>query len=193
MTFRLVSVDPSRPEHKDSYPKQSYFLQQEELSSGRQFTNFVEQTVERWEDRIEVQLPSSWQGFADFAKALSAADPDFDYRLPTQAEWAFACKNGYDQTCPKYVAGSTTGPREPLRPNKYGIEGFDNHDIECGDLPGVFFGQFYRYDWMYSQDAPECGCDHVTKGNPGSDDSLDELITGRFVLIPKSPMRTGGR
>ena len=129
---------------------------------------------------------------ADLAEGLSAADPDFDYRLPTQSQWAFACKNGYDQTCALLVAGLTPDSTS-LRPNKYGIKGLVNHDLECGDIPGQFFGQRYWYDWLYSsEDVPECICDHVTIGHPDSDDSLDEIIAGRFVLIPKSQFQDIG-
>ncbi len=192
MTFCLVTVDAARPDHKANFPGQSYYLQQTELT-GSQFRNYGEQTVEKWEDRIEMQFPRQWQDVADLAKGLSAADPDFDYRLPTHAQWVFACKNGYDQTCAKFVAGSTPDSTKALRPNKYGINGFVNHDIECGDVPGQFFGQLYWYDWMYTtKKTPECSCDHVTNGHPRSDDSLDELITGRFILIPASSSKTNG-
>ena len=192
MTFCLVTIDAGRPDHKDAYPNRSYYLQQTELSGG-QFRKFGEQTVERWEERIEMPFPTQWQDVAELAKRLSAADPDYDYRLPTQAEWSFACKNGYDQTCPKFLAGSTPDSIKARRPNKYGIEGFVNYDIECGNVPGQFLGQLNRYDWMYSlEEVPACRCDHVTYGNPRSDDGLDELITGRFVLTPKTPLRNRG-
>ena len=185
MTFCLVAVDATRADHKESYPRESYYLQQTELTS-KPFRKYGEDTVKNWADRVNMQFPDQWQEVADLAEGFSAADPDFDYRLPTQAQWAFACKNGYDQTCALLVAGLTPDST-PLRPNKYGIKGLVNHDLECGNVPGQFFGQRYWHDWLYSsEDVPECICDHVTVGNPDSDDSLDEVITGRFVLIPKA-------
>ena len=185
MTFCLVTIDATRADHKASYPRQSYYLQQTEFTS-KPFQKYGEDTVTNWTDRVNMQFPSQWQEFADLADGLSAADPDFDYRLPSQKQWAFACKNGYDQTCALTVGGLTPDST-PLRPNKYGIKGLVNHDLECGNVPGQCFGQRYWHDWLYSsEDVPECICDHVTTGHPDSDDSLDEVFAGRFVLIPKA-------
>jgi hypothetical protein len=84
--------------------------------------------------------------------------------------------NGHDQDCPGPGVKSTSEPVKSKRPNKYGIEGFMNADAECGDKPGLFLG---------IGSTSSCRCQQYTYGNPDADDGLNELIIGRYVLIPK--------
>ena len=86
-------------------------------------------------------FPSEWRHVFRYGKALSKFDTQYDYRLPSQQEWAFACMNGYDQTCPGEGAKSTIESTDSRLPNKYGIDGFMNFDAECADVPGLFLGK----------------------------------------------------
>jgi formylglycine-generating enzyme required for sulfatase activity len=140
---------------------------------------------------VELQMPNQWQEVADFAVTLSAQDPDYDYQLPTRAQWSFACMNGYDQTCPGRGANNANLSTASKRPNKYGIDGFMNYDVECSNVPGLFLGQYDN--WDNGREIPECRCHQSETGSPDSDDSLDELIVGRFVLVPTSTSSAVGR
>ncbi len=57
---------------------------------------------------------------------------------------------------------------------------------EVSDLPGLFLGKLHGWKGAYGDKGkPACRCDQFTTGNPDADDGLNELITGRYVLIPK--------
>jgi len=193
MTFKLVSVEPKPAGLGDvgkfglAFPKQSYYLGQAEVTPA-QHTAFVEAAKERDKNlssdkKPTYNLPSEWQLAHNFGIELSQIDPDYDYRLPTREEWSFACLNGYDQDCPQtYQVGVEFKPAE-ARPNKYGLEGFLNHDLECGNLPGLHFG--------LSGDRPPpeelaCPCGHYGYGNPEGDDGLNDIIYARYILTPRA-------
>ena len=65
MTFCLVTVDSTRPDHQDSYPRQSYYLQQTELTS-EPFRKYGEDTVKNWADRVNMQFPEAMAGDGRF-------------------------------------------------------------------------------------------------------------------------------
>lgn len=185
MTFCLVTVDPEHAQHEETYPTQSFYLQQTELTV-EQFVAYQEHAAGDGTDQsnpyIDSQLPSEWRDISNLATDLSREDPDYNYRLPTRAEWSFACMNGYDKSCPG--TGVEYDPTEFIRPNKYGIDGFMNYDAECGNVPGLFLGKLPGGGRTYSGSGqPPCRCDQFTTGNPDADDGLNELITGRYILI----------
>ena len=147
MTFFLVTVDVRDNRHQKDYPKRSFYLQETELTY-KQFDACRKAIAATAPERSlwfnEFQFPTEWREVFIHAGILSAADHDYDYRLPTRAEWAFACMNGYDQSCPGVGARSTVDETTSSRPNKYGIKGFMNYDAECAATPGIFVGMFYN-------------------------------------------------
>jgi len=197
MTFCLVEIDTSRADHKDSFPKTCYYLQETELTSEQHAAfrkaAFGDGTYETIDWNCNSRFPSEWREVFRYGEALSKFDTQYDYRLPSQSEWAFACMNGYDQTCPGKGAQSTIDSTDSSRPNKYGIDGFMNYDAECADVPGMFLGKLDSWAGAYDdREKPTCRCDQFTTGNPDADDGLNELIVGRFVLVPKSASSTNG-
>jgi len=189
MTFCLVTIDPKDPKHEETFPRQSYYLQQTELSSEHfaAYERLAGGSERDPADGLDIwRFPSEWREVSDLAMALSRVDPDYDYRLPTREEWRFACMNGYDQSCPGSGAKSGIDSTESKRPNKFGIEGFMNYDAECADVPGLFLGMLQGSTSVYGEtERTSCRCDQFTTGNPDADDGLNELIRGRYVLIPK--------
>ena len=197
MTFCLVENDTSRADHKDSFPKASYYLQETELTSEQhgafRKAAFGDGTYETIDWNYNSGYPSEWREVFRYGEALSKFDTQYDYRLPSQQEWAFACMNGYDQTCPGEGAKSTIDSTDSSRPNKYGIDGFMNYDAECADVPGLFLGKLDNWTGAYDdREKPTCRCDQYTTGNPDADDGLNELIVGRFVLVSESASSTNG-
>lgn len=191
MTFCLIEIDPSRADHQDLFPNRSYYLQETELTSEQherfRRAAFGDGTYESINWNSNNGYPSEWREVLRYGQALSKFDNRYNYRLPSQREWTFACMNGYDQTCPGDGAKSTMDSSDSSRPNKYGIKGFMNHDAECADVPGLFLGK--SDSWPRANENWEksaCRCNEFTTGNPDTDDGLNELIAGRFVLITNS-------
>jgi hypothetical protein len=193
MTLCLVSVDeglkPGISTHTGlRFPGRSFYLQQSELTF-KQFSKCVD--FLRQTDKTKAHLkphdfhfPTEWRQVYEFSQTLSSCDPDYEYRLPTREEWSFACMNGHDEDCPGPGASTTAQQIDNRRPNKFGIEGLLNYDAECGDLPGLCLGK--RDYWAENQD---CRCKQFVFGNPDADDGLNELISARFVLVPRSESR----
>lgn len=186
MTFCLVEVDVEKWEHLPTYPTKSYYLQETELrhENHERFRQaaFGDGTYETIDWHFNSGFPGEWRQVFLYGKALSKFDAQYDYRLPTLQEYRFACRDGYDQICPDFepTHGSpaeTTGEA----PNKFGIYGLNSGDVECGDIPGLFFGRHGRP--ANTPSKPDCRCDWWTKGNADADDGLNELITARFILV----------
>lgn len=193
MTFKLVSIEPKPAGLGDvgkfglAFPKHSYYLGQAEVTT-EQFIAFEKAARERdgpvtSDKRKFYPSPSEWKYAYNLGIELSKLDPDYAYRLPTREEWSFACLNGYDQDCPQtYQVGVPLKPAD-ARPNKYGIEGFLNHDLECGDLEGLHFG---LSGFRPPPEELACPCGHYGYGNPEGDDGLNDIIYARYILTPKA-------
>lgn len=187
MTFCLVAVDIQHPYHQTSFPTKSFYLQETELTAA-QFSAYAElvqkQSGSQNVEEVKPYFPQEWRDVANLATQLSKLDAQYNYRLPTRAEWMFACKNGYDQTSPGSGSRSTIYPGDSLRPNKFGIDGLMNSDAECADEPGLVVGIKSHSSYL-DPDLQDCRCEQYRVGNPDADDDLNELIVARFVLEPK--------
>ena len=86
MTFCLVEIDTSRADHKDSFPKASFYLQETELTweQHRAFRKaaFGDGTYETINWNYNSGYPSEWRDVFRYGEALSKFDTQYDYRLP---------------------------------------------------------------------------------------------------------------
>ncbi|WDI42159.1 hypothetical protein [Bremerella sp. P1] len=188
MTFRLVTIDTSRVDHQQSFPRKSYYLQESRLSeeqhSAFREAAFGDGTYETINWHYNGGHPSEWREWYQYAQALSKFDAQYDYRLPTRSQWTFACMSGYDQSCDK------------TKPNAYGITGLmdtngfaeavDELMLHNGHEFGVLMG-YWSNNWgaYEGKTKPDYSCEYWTICNPDADDSLNESINGRFILLPK--------
>ncbi|MDB4614279.1 hypothetical protein OAH18_01180 [bacterium] len=196
MTFRLVTIDASGSGHDDSFPEESYYLQETELT-GAQHGAFRKaakgRVFESIAPRYTGSFPSEWREALRYAMALSKLDDEYDYRLPSRSQWTFACKSGYEQRC------------DASQPNAFGFTGmlsagwgdaeavdevFVKDGYEYGVLMGYWKNNWHEHD---GQSKPDCPCEYWTACNRDADDSMNELITARFVLIPKKVNAVTGK
>ena len=189
MTFRLVTIVPSRPDHKDSFPKKSYYLQETELT-GTQDDAFHKAAdgsgiFESIAPRYRGEFPSEWREAIQYALALSRFDAEYDYRLPSRSQWTFACMSGYEQRC-NANEPNAHGFTGMLSTSRGDAEAIDELFVRNGHKLGVLMG-YWKNNWHEhdGKTKPDCPCEYWTACNRDGDDSLNELITARFVLIPK--------
>lgn len=209
MTFQLVRVDSSRPDHKESFPEKPYYLQLTALT-GEQNEAFQRAAAERGvfetAPRRSVatplvqpyvamhrgQSPSEWSEAYWYAQALSLLDSDFDYRLPSRTEWTFACMSGYEQRCvvDKRNAYGFTGMHDSHRGDAEAIDESWGESGESRVLMGYWSNNWRCHE---GETKPDCPCEYWTVCAPDGDDSLNEVITARFVLMPKKIAEGSGK
>ncbi len=119
----------------------------------------------------------SWEDAVAFCEKLSAEDPDWTYRLPTEAEWEYACRAG--TSGPYNVDGASldelgwhdgnagwkTHPVREKRPNAWGLHDCHGNVFEwCQDWYTVHLGDSAVTD----PQGPEGGDDRVLRGGSWS-------------------------
>lgn len=195
MTFRLVTIDKSRADHEESFPEQSYYLQETRLT-GEQHAAF--RTAAFGDGKYESidwnssgGHPSEWREWHQYAEALSSFDSDYDYRLPSRSQWKFACMSGYEQSC-NVDEPNANGFVGMLNSGRGFAEPVDELFVRDGHKFGVCMG-YWKNNWHEhdGESKPICPCDYWTACNPDADDSLNEIIEGRFVLIPRQTTNEG--
>jgi len=191
MTFHLVIVDTSRDDHLASFPKQSFYIQESRLTGAQNMAfrkaALGDGTYASIDWGSNAGHPSEWREWSRYAQALSKFDAEYDYSLPSRSQWTFACKSGYDQSCDK------------TKPNAYGILGMSDTNgcaepiDEMINRDGAEFAVLMGYwkdNWgeHRGETRPKCSCEYWTASNPDADDSLNEIISGRFIMAPKKAL-----
>ena len=78
--------------------------------------------------------------------------------------------SGYSQIC------------DDRRTNTFGIIDMLDGNYEVIDELGPLMGQFSNFN---GKPEPSCRCEHVEYCDPYADDGKNEIIVGRFVLLPE--------
>jgi len=186
MTFVRIDIDPNVHVRSDPpFPTETYYIQKTEISaehlkSFRAFARIRNVDPQVYEG-FPMSSPSEWRHYGDLAGLMSEYDPEYDYRLPTKSEWVFACMSGYEQRCTQVL-------EDESKPNAYGLLDMLDGDVECLSEVGVLMGLWIE-NWPGIYDGyekPSCACKWWTICNPDADDSLNEIIVGRFVLVQEN-------
>jgi formylglycine-generating enzyme required for sulfatase activity/Tol biopolymer transport system component/type II secretory pathway pseudopilin PulG len=135
----------------------------------------------------------SWEDATEFCRRMSQIfaekEVGFDYRLPTEAEWEYACRSGRSEPFPWSAYGNPrTGDnageefKKPLHttmvgsypPNPFGLHDMRGNVYEwCADW---FARDYYRRSPMDDPQGPESGYLRVVRGG-------DWLFVGEGCMI----------
>ncbi|MDP8205289.1 MAG: formylglycine-generating enzyme family protein [Candidatus Electryonea clarkiae] len=131
----------------------------------------------------------SWNDVQEFIKKLNRMDPGKEYRLPTEAEWEYACRAG---TKTKYYSGSSdsdlgrvawynensskTHPVGQKEPNRWGL--YDMHGNVWEWCEDWYDSNYYSSSPSSNPKGPGSGTFRVLRGgswyfNPGRCPSAD--------------------
>ncbi|MFC1759347.1 hypothetical protein ACFL2H_11380 [Planctomycetota bacterium] len=179
MEFIRVDIEPKRDTAANAYiPAETYYLQQTELT-GHHIDRLREFLKENNIGPKGWIATSEWRDISNLAILMSECDPKFDYGLPSRSQWVFACMSGYEQRC------------DEDGPNALGFVDMLDNDVEVIDELGILMGQWIN-NWGEHTDKPkpDCPCEYWTLSDPDGDDSLSEIIRGRFVLLPEGTVHT---
>ncbi len=180
MRFLRVDIDPQLASEANDYvPHETYYLQQTELTGThlQALREFAKQNRIGPKGYLNIHT-SQARDYSDLAILMSEYDPKYDYGLPSKSQWIFACKSGYEQRCDE--GGD----------NLYGFTDMLDGDVEVTDELAVLMGRWIN-NWgeHTGKPKPDCPCEHWTRCNPDADDSLDEIIVGRFTLLPEGSVQ----
>jgi formylglycine-generating enzyme required for sulfatase activity len=126
----------------------------------------------RRRDRERSTSINSWQEATDLAATLSMVDPDYIYRLPTEAEWEYACRARVDMREPSEDDAEVRQPNspeyggiEPVKlkpPNAFGLyDMLRNVGEFCSDW---YSADYYQNSPLADPTGPQTGLSRTARG-----------------------------
>ena len=139
----------------------------------------------------------------DFCRRLSDAEKGVEYRLPTEAEWEYACRAGTTTAYSfgddvsrlgEYAwyrgnSGNTIHPVGELKPNAWGL--FDMHGNVwewCQDR----YGKYETEQVLVDPKGPASGSLRVLRGGSFTDQAVGVRAAYRYYDGPPYRRRDGG-
>lgn len=113
----------------------------------------------------------SWDDIQVFLKRLNARDSKHTYRLPTEAEWEYACKAGKSGEDPKHLSAvawyrdnsdDKTQPVGQKEPNAWGL--FDMYGNVSEWVQDWYAADYYAASPALNPAGPETGSYRVFRG-----------------------------
>lgn len=161
-----------RPQHKVRITK-AFYLGIHEVTQ-RQYREVMGRDPSRFKGDVRPVERVSWEDAALFCRRLSGMADCEHYRLPTEAEWEYACRAG---TTTRYSCGnqlspecawfkknsySQTHPVGAKQPNAWGL--YDMHGNVCEWCADWYDGNFYSRSPACDPKGPAAGSRRVMRG-----------------------------
>lgn len=134
----------------------------------------------------------SWDDTQEFIKKLNQNDSKYQYRLPTEAEWEYACRAG---TAGNYAgridrmawygsgAGGETHPVGKKKPNKWGL--YDMHGNVWEWCQDWYDRGYYAQSPDTDPQGPTSGSARVTRGGGWYLRAMGCRSAGRLLTSPE--------
>ena len=176
--------DDEKPIHSVTLTK-PFYLQTTEVTQG-QWRAVMGDNPSRFKKGDDYPVEQvSWNDVQEFLRKLNALDPGKNYRLPTEAEWEYACRAG--TTGERYGeldaiawyrdnSGGQTHPVGEKHPNTWGLYDMLGNVLEwCADWYG---GDYDANSPATDPRGPSSGHGRVLRG--GSWDDVDSNVRSAF-------------
>ena len=125
----------------------------------------------------------SWNDAQEFLRDLNRMEASCGYRLPTEAEWEYACRAGSatrycfgndERRLGEYAwyganAGGKTHPVGQKRPNAWALYDIHGNVWEC--VQDWYDRDYYRHSPIVDPQGPDAGAYRVDRGGSWSDDA----------------------
>jgi formylglycine-generating enzyme required for sulfatase activity len=133
----------------------------------------------------------SWDDVQEFINKLNAKNDGFNYRLPTEAEWEYACRAG---TTGDYAGnldsmawyGSNSGSKTHLvgqkQPNAFGL--YDMHGNVWEWCQDWYDANYYKNSPSTDPKNTSTGSGRVLRGGGWDDDARDCRAADRYGGTP---------
>ena len=133
----------------------------------------------------------SWEDTQEFIKKLNELEREAMYRLPSEAEWEYACRSGVTRENTEYLdpiawylknSGGELHPVGQKLPNKWGLyDMYGNVEEWCEDWYGE---KYYQNSANVDPKGPSNGLSRVCRGGSWTDDAVDCRSANRGYCSP---------
>jgi formylglycine-generating enzyme required for sulfatase activity len=161
--------DDERPAHQVTISK-GFLIGRYEVSQGEWKSIMGRDPVSFKGSSFPVQFVT-WNDIQDFLARLNQRNDGYNYRLPTEAEWEYACRAGTTGNYAdelewlSWYAGNSDQRVHPvghLHPNAWGI--YDMHGNVYEYVQDWYDQNYYRQSPATDPPGPTAGKQHVIRG-----------------------------
>ena len=141
------------------------------------------------ESRQSSAYIDSWNSAKELVKALCKLDQNYDYRLPTEAEWEYACRGSKKATGPERDNRPISQPHRPTllvkgtAPNGFGLyDMLGNNGEFCSDW---YAKDYYAQSPLGDPAGPKKGSTRVARGVRSEGRDRSYSCWKRYPLPPE--------